>query len=181
MRRRLPILVLVTVAASLMVVAVPADAAELSRTAARRTVEHSVHDAYPDLTFGNVACPSAIRRARGTKFTCTVQLPGTFLVVDAVQTDGNGKVSLTTQQAVISTQLLKQFVGVNSSLPATVDCGPAPWHVARVGDTISCGVTLADGTAAPPCSRCRTPPATSPSPQSPDRLAHEMAAAGGAR
>ena len=76
-----------------------------------------------------------------------MQLPGTFLVVDAVQTDGSGNVSLGTEQAVIPTQLLQQFVGVNSSLPATVDCGPAPWLVARPGATISCGVTLADGTA----------------------------------
>ena len=147
MRRRLPILVLVVLATSLVLAAAPAGAADLSRTAARRTVERSVHEAYPDLTFGNIACPDGIRRAHGTKFTCTVQLPGTFLVVNAVQTDGSGNVSLSTEQAVIPTQLLKQFVGVNSSLPATVDCGPAPWLVARPGATISCGVTLADGTA----------------------------------
>ena len=125
----------------------PAGAADLSRTAARRTVERSVHQAYPDLAFGNIACPDGIRRARGAKFTCTVQLPGTFLVVDATQTNGDGNVSLTTQQAVIPSQLLRQFVAVNSSLPATVDCGPAPWRVARAGEKIICGVTLADGTA----------------------------------
>jgi hypothetical protein len=147
-RRHLPLFVLAAVVAVLTLgVAPPAGAADLSRTAARRTVERSVHDAYPDLQFGNIACPDGIRRARGVKFTCTVQLPGTFLVVDAVQTDGSGTVSLTTQQAVISTQLLRQFVGVNSSLPATVDCGPAPWRVARPGEKITCGVTLADGTA----------------------------------
>jgi hypothetical protein len=146
-RRRLPFLVLVTLATSLVLANAPAGAADLSRTAARRTIERSVHEAYPDLTFGNIACPDGIRRARGTKFACTVQLPGTFLVVNAVQTDGSGNVSLSTEQAVIPTQLLKQFVGVNSSLPATVDCGPAPWLVARPGATISCGVTLADGTA----------------------------------
>jgi len=139
--------VLATLAASLVLAVAPAGAADLSRTAARRAVERSVHEAYPELAFGNVACPDNVRRARGVKFTCTVQLPGTFLVVDAAQTDGSGNVSLTTQQAVIPSQLLRQFVAVNSSLPATVDCGPAPWHVARPGDTITCGVTLADGTA----------------------------------
>ena len=147
MRRRLPILVLAAFATALVFAVAPAGAADLSRTAARRAVERSVHQAYPELTFGNVACPDGVHRARGVKFTCTVQLPGTFLVVDATQTDGSGNVSLTTQQAVIPTQLLRQFVAVNSSLPATVDCGPAPWHVARPGDKISCGVTLADGTA----------------------------------
>jgi hypothetical protein len=146
-RRCLLILVLVAAASTAIVSVAPAGAAELSRTAARRAVERSVHQAYPDLTFGNVACPDGVRRARGAKFTCTVQLPGTFLVVDAVQTGGNGNVSLSTQQAVISSQLLRQFVAVNSSLPATVDCGPAPWRVARAGEKITCGVTLADGTA----------------------------------
>ena len=150
MRWRLPLLpvlvVVAIVAADTNVGVGPADAVDVSRTAARRAVERSVHQAYPSLAFGNVACPAAIRQARGTKFTCTVQLPGTFLVVDAVQTDNRGNVALTTQQAVISSQLLRQFVGVNSSLPATVDCGPAPWRVARPGQKIPCGVTLADGT-----------------------------------
>jgi hypothetical protein len=145
-RRRFLLLLVAIVVASALVGSGPANAADLSRTAARRTVERSVHQAYPNLEFGNVACPDGIRRARGTKFTCTVQLPGTFLVVDAVQTDTHGTVSLTTQQAVISSQLLRQFVAVNSSLPATVDCGPAPWRVARPGAKITCGVTLADGT-----------------------------------
>ena len=154
MRRRLPFLpflpflaVVAIVAGAMNVGVEAASAADVSRTAARRTVERSVHQAYPDLAFGNVACPDGIRQARGEKFTCTVQLPGTFLVVDAVQTDNRGNVALTTQQAVISSQLLRQFVGVNSSLPATVDCGPAPWRVARPGQKITCGVTLADGTA----------------------------------
>ena len=83
------------------------------------------------LVFGNVACPAGIERKRGVKFTCTVQLPGAFLVVDGVQTDDGGNVSLSTEQAVIPRQLLGQFVAINSSLPATVDCGPAPWRVAR--------------------------------------------------
>ena len=145
MRRRL-LFVLAVVAAATLAGAAPVAAADLSRTAARRTVERSVHAAYPDLTFGNIACPDHIHRARGNRFTCTVQLPGTFLVVDATQTDGEGHVSLTTQQAVIPSQLLRQFVAVNSSLPATVDCGPAPFRVARAGEKITCGVTLADGT-----------------------------------
>ena len=124
-----------------------AGAADLARTPTRRAVERSVHAAYPDLVFGNVACPDGITRRRGVKFTCTVQLPGTFLVVDALQTDASGNVSLSTEQAVIATPLLGQFVAANSSLPATVDCGAAPWRVARPGEKITCGVTLADGTA----------------------------------
>ena len=124
----------------------PAGAADLPRTAARRAVERSVHEAYPDLTFGNVACPPGVERKRGVAFTCTVQLPGTFLIVDAKQTDGSGTIDLTTQQALIPTQALRDFVAQNASLPATVDCGPSPFRVARAGQTITCGAALADGT-----------------------------------
>ena len=124
----------------------PAGAAELPRTAARRTVEQSVHEAYPNLVFGNVACPAGVQRARNVTFTCTVQLPGTFLVVDAKQTDGNGTVELSTQQALIPTQALRDFVAQNASLPATIDCGPSPFTVARAGQVLTCGAALADGT-----------------------------------
>jgi hypothetical protein len=75
-----------------------------------------------------------------------VQLPGTFLVVDAKQSDGSGTVELSTQQAVITTQALRDFVAQNASLPATVDCGSAPFRVARAGQTIECRAALADGT-----------------------------------
>jgi hypothetical protein len=127
-------------------VAAPAGAAELGTIATRRTVEALVHQAYPDLVFGNVACPDRVARKQGVKFTCTVQLPGTFLVVDAVQTDAKGTVTLSTGQAVIPNVLLQQFVAANASLPATVDCGPGAWRLARPGTTISCTTTLADGT-----------------------------------
>jgi hypothetical protein len=123
-----------------------AGAAEVGRLAARRTVERSVHETYPDLTFGNVACPAGVRRAPDVEFTCTVQLPGTFLVVDVEQTDGSGTVSLSTQQAVIPTQALRDFVNANASLPATVDCGAAPIRIARTGQVLSCTAALADGT-----------------------------------
>lgn len=131
--------------AGLVLVATPVGAAELPRTAARRAVERSVHEAYPTLAFGNVACPSGVARRRGVTFTCTVQLPGTFLVVEAQQTDGNGTVTLTTDQAVIPTQSLRDFVAQNASLPANVDCGPGPVRLARAGQTIDCGAALADG------------------------------------
>ena len=150
MSRRALVLVLALVAAVMVtgvaIVVTPASAAELPRLAARRTVERSVHEAYPNLTFGNVACPAGVRRARDVSFTCTVQLPGTFLVVDAKQTDGSGTIALSTQQALIPTAALRDFIAKNASLPATVDCGPGPFRVAHAGQTIDCGATLADGT-----------------------------------
>jgi hypothetical protein len=124
-----------------------ARAAELGPTATRRTIEQLVHQSYPDLIFGNIACPDGIAKERGVKFTCIVQLPGTFLVVDAVQTDGKGTVSVTSPQAVIAKAPLEQFVATNASLPAAVDCGPAPWHAVRPGQTVVCTANLADGTA----------------------------------
>ena len=75
-----------------------------------------------------------------------MQLPGAFLVVDAVETDGNGTVSFTSPQAVIAKLSLEQFVAANASLPARVDCGPAPWHTARPGQKVVCAADLADGT-----------------------------------
>jgi hypothetical protein len=140
------LLVVIVLGATLLTIGNAADAAVLGTTATRRTVETLVHRAYPNLVFGNVACPAGIVKQRGVKFTCTVQLPGTFLVVEAVQTDGKGSVSVTTPQAVVAQALLKLFVGANSSLPATVDCGPGPWLVARPATKIVCTATLADGT-----------------------------------
>jgi hypothetical protein len=134
------------VVGSAVSLAMPTGAAELPRTAARRAVERSVHEAYPALTFGNVACPRGVQRASGVSFTCTVQLPGTFLVVDAKQTDSRGTIELSTQQALIPTQALRDFVAQNASLPATVDCGPSPFRVARAGQVVTCGAALADGT-----------------------------------
>jgi hypothetical protein len=145
-RRALVLLVLGLVAGATVAGVQPAHAAQLSRAAARPAVERSVHEAYPTLAFGNVACPHDVRRARGVSFTCTVQLPGTFLVVDAKQTDGTGTIRLSTQQAVIPTQSLRDLVAQNASLPATVDCGVAPFRVARAGQVITCSAALADGT-----------------------------------
>ena len=145
--RRAVLLLLALVAGVTATLAPPVSAAELPRTAARRAVERSVHAAYPDLVFGNIACPSGIERGRNVTFTCTVQLPGTFLVVDAKQTDGSGTVALSTQQAVIPTASLRDFVAQNASLPATVDCGTAPFRVARANQVLTCGATLADGTS----------------------------------
>jgi hypothetical protein len=144
--QRALLLVSTLVATVIVSVSVPAGAAELPRVAARRAVERSVHEAYPNLTFGNVAWPAGVQRAQGVSFTCTVQLAGTFLVVDAEQTDSRGTVSLSSQQAVIPTQALRDFVAQNSSLPATVDCGAAPYRVARASQTIDCTAALADGT-----------------------------------
>jgi hypothetical protein len=144
--RRRVVLVLAACAVGVVAITTGASAAELPPVAARRTVERSVHQAYPDLSFGDVACPKGVKRATGVTFSCTVQLPGAFLVIDAKQTDGSGSITLSARQAVIPAQALRDFVAQNASIPATVDCGPAPWRVARPGQTVDCRAALADGT-----------------------------------
>jgi hypothetical protein len=141
------IVVIAAALSSVLVVPAAARAATLGDTATRRTVERIVHQSYPDLAFGNVACPTGVAKRRGTKFTCTVQLPGAFLVVDATQTDGRGTISVTSPQAVISQPKLQQFVAANASLPAAVDCGPGPWLAIRPGTKVTCSALLADGTS----------------------------------
>jgi hypothetical protein len=100
---------------------------------------------YQGLAFGNVACPSGVPRKNGARFSCTVQLPGTFLVFDATQTDGRGTVNFETAQAVLTKQSVEEFVAANASLAATVTCGTSDWLVVRPGQPLACQATLADG------------------------------------
>jgi hypothetical protein len=124
-----------------------ASAATLDRDATRRTVEQLVHTTYPTLGFGNIACPSGLARRRGAQFTCTVQLPGAFLVLTGRETDARGTVAFASDQVLLSRDALQQFVAQNSSIDSLVDCGAAPWRTARVGVTIGCAVLLADGSS----------------------------------
>ena len=123
-----------------------ASAATMSTAAARSEVARLVASTYPDLRVGNVACPPTAARATGTTFTCTVQIPGSFLLVDARQDGRTGEVALTTPDAVLTKAALEQFVASNASLRALVDCGPAPAVVRRPGQNVTCTATLEDGT-----------------------------------
>lgn len=126
--------------------AVPGGAATLPGTGIRRNVSALVRSTYPDLPAGNVVCPDAVPKRSGTTFHCTVQLPGAFLVVDGTVGAGS-EVTLAAAHAVLPKAQLEQFVAANASLPATVDCGPAPFRVARPGEVLTCRAALADGTA----------------------------------
>jgi hypothetical protein len=146
--RRLLATVLTVVASfgtSIVATSDAASAARISTRRARAEIERLVETAYPDLPFGNVACPPEVRRAPGATFTCTVQLAGSFLVVDGTFTDDSRAVALATPQAVLSKAALEQFVAANASLEATVDCG-LPWIVRRPAQQVTCSAALADGT-----------------------------------
>src|SRR3954452_17520482 len=108
--------------------AAPGGAATLSGTGMRRNVAELVRSTYPDLPVGNVLCPESVPKRSGTTFQCTLQLPGSFLVVDGTVGAGSA-VTLAAAQAVLPKAQLEQFVAGNASLPAIVDCGPAPFRV----------------------------------------------------
>jgi hypothetical protein len=123
----------------------PAGAATIDPRPVRAEIARQVSATYPGLAFGNVACPDGVTRRTGSRFTCTVQLPGTFLRLTATQTDSRGTVTFDTEQAVLSRQSLEEFVAANASVAATVTCGNAGWLVVRPGEQLSCRAALADG------------------------------------
>jgi hypothetical protein len=131
--------------ALVVAIGAPAGAATIDPRPVRAEIARQVSATYPGLAFGNVACPDGVTRRTGTRFTCTVQLPGTFLRLTATQTDSRGTVTFDTEQAVLSRQSLEEFVAANASVAATVTCGNAGWLVVRPGQQLSCRAALADG------------------------------------
>jgi hypothetical protein len=123
-----------------------AGSATVNSASVRAQVRAAVQQAYPGLVTGNVACPDDVPRAQGVDFTCTVQLPGNFLVLGAEQVDGEGHVKVSAQQAVLDRGKLEQFVAGQATVPATVTCGTGAWLVARPAQVITCSAALADGT-----------------------------------
>jgi hypothetical protein len=121
-------------------------ARNLDMSAARRQISSLVQQTYPGLASGNVACPASVARHRGDRFTCTVQVPGNFLVIDADETDAQGGISVDSSQAVIAKAQAEQFVAAHATLTAKVDCGPLPWLVLEAGQRFTCTASLADGT-----------------------------------
>jgi hypothetical protein len=117
----------------------------VNASSVRSQITGLVKQAYPDLTTGNVMCPPGVPRTAGTGFACTVQLPGTFLVIGAEQLDGSGRVKLAAQQAVIPRAQVEQFVAGNATVSANVNCGTATFLVLRPGQSISCAAAIADG------------------------------------
>jgi hypothetical protein len=144
--RRTVVVVLIAATLAMVAGATSAGAATLNTTAAQRAIADRVTATYPGITFGNVSCPSGIARKQGGKFTCTVQLPGTFIILDVTQTDDRGSVTFETRRAVVSRQALEQFVAASASLPAIVTCGTTPWLMLRTGEVYTCHAGLADTT-----------------------------------
>jgi hypothetical protein len=112
---------------------------------ARREIASTVRSTYSGIPIGNVACPTQVERRAGRGFVCTVQLPGTFLVIDAKVTDASGAVQVDSPQVVVTKDQLEQFVLRHATLPATVDCGPLAWMALRPLQRVTCDAALLDG------------------------------------
>src|SRR5262245_58275094 len=141
--RRVLVLLLPGVA-FLSIVAAPAEAATFKPGALRQEIARQFTATYPGVTFGNVACPDGVARRKDVKFTCTVQLAGTFLFVDATQSDARGSVTFETTRALLTRQALEQFVATNASLPSTVVCGTTPLLAVRPGGVLTCHASISD-------------------------------------
>ena len=135
----------VVCAVVLVALGTSAHGATVNNRSVRDQITALVAQAYPDLPVGNVMCPPGVVRASGTSFACTVQLPGTFLVIGAEQLDGNGRVKLAAQQAVMARAQIEQFVASQATVTATVACGPTAFLVLRPGQKITCTASIADG------------------------------------
>jgi hypothetical protein len=110
------------------------------------SVENALVAAYPGVPFGAVSCRSLGKRSRPLLFTCTVPVGSATLTVDGSQGATQRQATLAPHEAVIAKTALEQFVAENSSLPATVDCGPDPWRVLAPNATVACTARLSDGT-----------------------------------
>jgi hypothetical protein len=129
----------------LVALGTPARAATVNNKSVRAQITSLLAQTYPGLPVGNVMCPPGVARAAGTSFTCTVQIPGTFLVIGAEQLDSSGRVKLAAQQAVIPRDKVEQFVASQATVTATVTCGPTAFLVLRPGQKIACTAAIADG------------------------------------
>ena len=137
-RRALVLLLALVAAVAVTGVAIDLDPGERRRAPAHRGPPHGraqrargVSRTSPSATWrarpassGRAACP----------FTCTVQLPGTFLVVDAKQTDGSGTIALVDPAGADPHRRaarLRRAERVAARRRSTA--GPGPFRVAHAG------------------------------------------------
>ena len=146
MLRRVGSLVTLILAGAALVA--PAAGADdlLDRTKLAKQVGVAVAAAHPDLAVTRVRCPKTVKAKAGVTALCTVTA-GTFpLEMLVTVVDRKGNVTITATQAVIPKASAEFLVASNSTLGATVDCGPAPYLVRRPGEPITCTATFPDGT-----------------------------------
>jgi hypothetical protein len=137
-----------------IVVAVPVGALAAPAAAARtieakplgKAVGAAVTAAYPDLPVTRVRCPRKVKAKPGTLARCSVRAGAFDLQLQVTVVDARGNVTIASTQAVIPKGAVEAFVGENVTLPATVDCGPAPYVVRLPGETFTCTAKFADGT-----------------------------------
>lgn len=140
---RLAVVVVVTVGA----LAAPAAAARtIEAKPLGKAVGAAVTAAYPDLPVTRVRCPRKVKAKPGTLARCSVRAGAFDLQLQVTVVDARGNVTIASTQAVIPKGAVEAFVGENVTLPAKVDCGPAPYVVRLPGETFTCTAKFADGT-----------------------------------
>lgn len=130
-----------------LVVAPAAGAADLlDRKKLAKQVGASVATAHPDLPVTRVRCPKKVKVKAAVTATCTVTAGTYALEMLVTVTDKKGNVTIASTQAVIPKANAEFLVAANSTLGATVDCGPDAYLVRRPGETFTCNATFPDGT-----------------------------------
>lgn len=123
-----------------------AGAAELDSKKLAKQVASTVRTAYPELAVEKIKCPKKIKQKTGVVAKCTTAAGGQKLAFKVTQTNRKGNVMIEASQAVITKAKAEEFVAANSSLPATVDCGPNPYLVISPGLTFMCTAVFGDQT-----------------------------------
>ena len=98
----------------------------------------------PGLEVTKVHCPKHVRAKPGNTTVCEVTASELLLQMLVTATDRRGGVTIASTQAVIPTTAAVAFVQNNATVPATVDCGTAPWIVRPPGQTFQCTATFAE-------------------------------------
>lgn len=130
-----------------LLVGSPAGAAapEIDGRRLARAVRATVTPQLTGLEVTAVRCPKRVRAKAGATAVCDVTASGLILQMLVTATDRRGGVTVASTQAVIPTTAAVAFVQSNATVPATVDCGEAPWIVRPPGQTFSCTATFPEG------------------------------------
>ena len=119
----------------------------LDRKKLTKAVAATVTAAHPDLPVTKVVClPKKVKRKPGATATCGVAAGPYALEMLVSVTDKLGNVTIASTQAVIPKANAEFLVAANATLPATANCGPAPYLVKKPGESFTCTASFADGT-----------------------------------
>lgn len=147
MLRRLGLVVSLLLVGGLVVAPALGAVELLDRKKLTKQVGASVAAAYPDLPVTKVRCPKKVKVKAGVTAACTVTAGDYTLGMLVTVADKKGNVTIASTQALIPKATVEGLIAFSTTLPATVDCGPAPYIVKLPGETFVCTARFEDGTA----------------------------------